>query len=120
MPETKQRRRTSPPRGTHKPKPSISRPRRTSTPKRSRFSRARTFRTKPKPTGMKRVLGSLTGSKKGRAAAAGGLALVAGGLATLRKRKGEPEAPDPGPVTTTDTHTHTPPNPVLPVVQDGP
>jgi hypothetical protein len=124
MPETKQRRRTSSPRRTHNPKPNISRPRRTSTAKQGRFSRGWTFRTKPKPTGMKRVLGSLTGSKarskKGGAAAAGGLALLAGGLAALRKRRGEPEALAAEPVTTTNTHTHTPPNTVQPVVQDGP
>jgi len=122
MPETKQRRRTSPPSGTHRPKPSISRPRRTSTAKPGRFSRGWTFRTTPEPTGIKRVLGSLTGSKaaskKGGAAAAGGLALLAGGLAALLKRRGEPEAPAPEPVT--NTHTYTPATTAPPVVQDGP
>ena len=122
MPETKQRRRTSPPSGKHRPKPNISRPRRTSTAKPGRFSRGWTFRTKPEPTGIKRVLGSLTGSKapskKGGAAAAGGLALLAGGLAALRKRRGEPQAPAPEPVT--NTNTYTPPNTASPVVQDGP
>jgi hypothetical protein len=124
MPETKQRRRTASPSSGHKPKPSISRPRRTSTAKHGRFSRGWTFRTKPEPTGMKRVLGALTGSKagskKGGAAAAGGLALLAGGLAALRKRRGEPEAPTPGPVTTTNTPTHTPASPVQSVTQDRP
>ena len=101
MSATKQRRRTSSSSGTHKPKPNISRPRRTSTAKQGRFSRGWTFRTKPEPTGMKRVLGSLTGSKaaskKGGAAAAGGLALLAGGLTALRKRRGDRTRPPRSP-----------------------
>ena len=120
MPETKQRRRTSSPKRTHKPKPNISRPRRTSTAKQGRFSRGWTFRTKPEPTGMKRVLRSLTGSKagskKGGAAAAGGLALLAGGLAAARKRRGDSKAPDP----ITHTHTRTPATPAQSVTQDRP
>ena len=115
MSTTKQRRRTSPSSATHKPKPSISRPRRTSTAKQGRFSRGWTFRTKPEPTGIKRVLGSLTGSKaaskKGGAAAAGGLALLAGGLTALRKRQGEPKTPAPQPPTSPNTHTQTPASP---------
>jgi hypothetical protein len=124
MPETKQRRRTPSPSGGHRPKPNISRPRRTSTAKHGRFSRGWTFRTKPKPTGMKRVLGSLNrskpASKKGGAAAAGGLALLAGAVAALRKRRGEAEAPAPTTDTTTNAHTHTPASPVQPVTQDRP
>ncbi len=124
MPETKQRRRTSSPNHTHRPKPNISRPRRTSTAKQGRFSRGWTFRTKPEPTGMKRVLRSLTGSKagskKGGAAAAGGLALLAGGLAAARKRRGESKAPAPGPDPSTNTHTHTPTTPAQSVTQDRP
>jgi hypothetical protein len=123
MSATKQRRRTSSS-GTHKPKPNISRPRRTSTAKQGRFSRGWTFRTKPEPTGMKRVLRSLTGSKagskKGGAAAAGGLALLAGGLAAARKRRGESKAPAPGPDPSTNTHTHTPTTPAQSVTQDRP
>jgi hypothetical protein len=121
MTETKQRRRGSSPNATRKPKPNISRPRRTSTAKQGRFSRGWTFRTKPEPAGIKRVLGVLTGStagsKKGRAAAAGGLALIAGGLAALRQRQGGPEVSAPGPVT--NTHTHMPANPGQPGAQDG-
>ena len=124
MSATKQRRRTPSSSGTHKPKPNISRPRRTSTAKQGRFSRGWTFRTKPQPTGMKRVLGPLTGSKagskKGGAAAAGGLALLAGGLTALRKRRGEPKAPAPQPDTSTNTHTHTPASPAQSVTQDRP
>ena len=108
MPATKQRRRGSPPNATHKPKPNISRPRRTSTAKQSRFSRGWTFRTKPQPTGIRRALGAVTGSKaaskKGGAAAAGGLALLAGGLAALRKRRSGPDAPAPEPLTNTNAH----------------
>jgi hypothetical protein len=88
MPETKRRRAGSSANAIHKPKPNISRPRRTSTAKQGRFSRGWTFRTKPEPTGAKRVLGALTGSRKRGAAAAGGLALLAGGLAALRQRRG--------------------------------
>jgi hypothetical protein len=114
MTATKQRRRGSSPHVTRKPKPNISRPRRTSTAKQGRFSRGWTFRTRPEPTGIKRVFGALTGSKaaskKGGAAAAGGLALIAGGLAALRKRRGGPEASIPAPVTNTDPQTHTPAN----------
>ena len=70
MPQTMQRRRHSSPHATHKPKPNISRPRRTSTAKQGRFSRGWTFRTEPQPTGIKKVMGtvtgSTTGSKKGR------------------------------------------------------
>ena len=124
MPETKQRRRTPSRSGVHRPRPNISRPRRTSTAKHRRLSRGWTFRAKPEPTGMKRVLGSLTrskaASKKGGAAAAGGLALLAGGLAALRKRRGEPEAPPQATDTSTNTHTHTPASPVQPVTQDRP
>ena len=115
MSATKQRRRTSPSSATHKPKPSISRPRRTSTAKQGRFSRGWTFRTKAEPTGMKRFLGPLTGSKagskKGGAAAAGGLALLAGGLTALRKRRAEPKSPAPQPHTSTNTPTQTPASP---------
>ena len=118
MPETKQRRRSASPKDTHRPR--ISRPRRTSTAKPGRFSRGWSFRTKPEPTGVKRLLGALTGSKagskKGGAAAAGGLALLAGGLAALRKRRGEQDASAPPPV----THTHAPSNTAQPVAHDGP
>src|SRR3954451_11640749 len=110
MPETKPRRRGSSPNATHKPKPNISRPRRTSTAKQGRFSRGWTLRTEPKPTGVKRVLGALTGSKaasKKGGAAAGGLALLAGGLAALRKRQGGSQPSAPGPVTKTDANTPT-------------
>jgi hypothetical protein len=120
MPETKQRRRSPSSNAVHKPKPNISRPRRTSAAKRGPFSR---FRAKPAPTGMGRVLGALggakPGSKKGGAAAAGGLALLAGGLATLRKHRGGTEAPAPGPVTSTGTPTHEPANGTQPVGKDG-
>jgi len=110
MPQTTQRRRHSSPRATHKPKPNISRPRRTSTAKQGRFSRGWTFRTEPEPTGIKKVMGtvtgSTTGSKKGRAAAAGGLAaLIAGGLAAMRKRQSERDASAPGPITPNPVHT---------------
>jgi LPXTG-motif cell wall-anchored protein len=122
--ETKQRRRPPSSSGTHTPKPNISRPRRTSTAKQSRFSRGWTFRAKPQPTGIKGALKSLTGSKaaskKNGAAAAGGLALLAGGLATLRKRREKAEAPAPGPVTTTNTQTHPPAGTEQPVTQDTP
>ena len=103
MPQTTQRRRHSSPRATHKPKPNISRPRRTSTAKQGRFSRGWSFRTEPEPTGIKKVMGtvtgSTTGSKKGRAAAAGGLALIAGSLAALRKRQSDRDVSAPGPIT---------------------
>ena len=59
MPETKQRRRTSPPSGTHRPKPSISRPRRTSTAKPGRFSRGWTFRTTLEPERIALALGAM-------------------------------------------------------------
>jgi hypothetical protein len=122
MPETKRRRRASSPTVTRRPKPNISRPRRTSTAKHGRFSRGLTLRTKPQPTGVKRILGALTGSgsKKGGAAAAGGLALIAGGLAALRKRRSGPEPPAPGPVTNTSTYPDMPADSVQPVAQDRP
>jgi hypothetical protein len=124
MSATKQRRRTSSSSGTHRPKPNISRPRRTSTAKQGRFSRGWTFRTKPEPTGVKRALRSLTGSKagskKGGAAAAGGLALLAGGLAAARKRRGESAAPAPRPDASTNTHTHTPASAAESVTPDRP
>jgi hypothetical protein len=119
MPQTNQRRRSSQ-RAAHKPKPNISRPRRTSTAKQSRFLRGWTFGTKPEPTGAKRVLGALTSSKarskKGGAAAAAGLALFMGGLTALRKRKREPEASTPGPVT--NSNSHSPATPGQPVARD--
>jgi hypothetical protein len=124
MPETKQRRQRPSRTATHKPKPSISRPRRTSTAKRNRFSRGWTFRRKPEPTGIQRVLGALTASKagstKGRAAAAGGIALIAGGLAALRKRQGGRDASAPEPVTNTNVNTHTPATSGQPAAQDAP
>jgi hypothetical protein len=120
MPQTKQRRRSASPNATHRPKPNISRPRRTSAARQGRFARGWTFRTKPEPTGIKRVLGAVTGSKagskKGGAAAAGALALLAGGLAALRKRRGGPDAP----VTDTNTYPPTPANTVQPAAQDRP
>ena len=111
MAQTQQRRRRSSPTATHKPKPNISRPRRTSTAKQGRFSRGWTFRTKPEPTGIKKVMGTVTdtaGSKKGRAAAAGGLALIAGSLAALRKRQSDRDVSAPGPITPSPVHTPTP------------
>jgi hypothetical protein len=109
MPETKQRRRSPSPKATHRPKPNIPRPRRTSTATQGRFSRGLTFRRKPQPTAIERALGALKSSKpaskKGGAAATGALALVAGGLAALRKRRGGPETSNiPGPVTDTSAH----------------
>jgi hypothetical protein len=124
MPETKQRRRGASPNATQKSKRSISRPRRSETAKQGRYSRGWTFRTKPEPTGVRRVLGALTGSearsKKGGAAAAGGLAVIAGGVAALRQRRRAREAPSPGPVTTTNTPTQSPANTGQTLAQDGP
>ena len=123
MSATKQRRRTSSSSGTHRPKPNISRPRRTSTARQGRFSRGWTFRTKPEPTGMKRVLASLTGSKaasKKGGAVAGGLALLAGGLTALRKRRGDANAPAPQPDASTNTPTHAPASPAQSVTQETP
>jgi hypothetical protein len=124
MPQTKQRRAHSSPNAVHKAKPNISRPRRTSTAKQSRFTRGWTFRSKPQPTGIKRIFGGLTaskaGSKKGQAAAAGGLALIAGGLAAMRKRQSDRDAPAPEPVTNTTVHTQTPADTDQPVAQDHP
>jgi len=113
MPQTKQRRRSSPPSATRRP--TSSRPRRTGTSKQSRFSRLH-FRSEPEPTGIKRALATLKGSKAARGgAAASGLALVVGGWTALRKlRGGEPESV-PGPV----THTPTPTPSVRPQARDA-
>jgi hypothetical protein len=109
MPETKQRRRSASPSRT-RGRGDASR-RRTSNAKPGRFSRGLPFRTEPEPTGIKRVLGALTGSKWGLrkgGAAAGGLALLAGGLSALRKRRGGPDASAPKPVTQTEGQASTP------------
>jgi hypothetical protein len=115
MPQTKQRRRTASPSAIRRPV--VARPRRAGAPKPSRFSRR-----KAQPTGVKRVLGALTSSKAGKGGvAAGGLALLAGGLSALRKRRSgdDDEASHQGAATYTQTPT-APPSPIVPPpTQDG-